>query len=114
MFYDPSLKPGLPPKPTVSPAIELEPWRNVLLGAAELIDRYGHCKQTMYHENSMCLFGAIFTARSQYWNASVHEAIDALCKVTHVTNENALITWNDQPERTKEEVINTLRDAASI
>jgi hypothetical protein len=109
MFYDPSLKPA------VSPVIELEPWRQMLLTAAEMIARHGHCKQAVFHKDgSMCLYGAIHTARVRHWNVFLHKATDALCKVTHMTNECDLITWNDQPERTKEEVINALREAASI
>jgi hypothetical protein len=109
MFYDPSLK------PTISPVVELEPWRQWLLTAAEMIARYGHCKHAMYHEDGrMCLYGALQKAQPLFSNASIYRITDALSKVTHVTSAHDLIAWNDRPERTKEEVINALREAASI
>lgn len=105
MLYDPKWE-----VKTKAPTIE--PWRQVLLDAADLLEREGHCKGQFYAEGARCTIGAICkvttNAITKPLGSGVPEAIGRLCNVAGPY----IPDWNDAPGRTAFEVIATLRAVA--
>jgi hypothetical protein len=88
--------------------------KDTLNRAADLIEKYGHIKgQLGDRKMGMCANGAIFAAvggSSEIWN----DATNALGKHLGLSGyvRYDIPAWNNAPERTKEEVITAMRDAA--
>jgi hypothetical protein len=96
------------PKHDLPAETKADPIADVLRRAADRIERLGHCKHALGTiEGPNCLLGAI-----------IHEADDkdlAERAVIHFTARTGIAwraTWNNAPERTKEEVVSALRAAA--
>jgi hypothetical protein len=89
--------------------------RDVLNRAAALIVKRGLAKDT-YRDNHgcLCMFGAIAVAakkRLGYAHQGSHPIHQLLVKVTGYGSPGL---WNDEPERTKAEVVAALREAAKL
>lgn len=92
-----------------------DPINQLLLNAADLIEKHGHCKGQLYNEKGqMCLMGALNRVHQNYV-----PQVDATAKVAAVlglsyvgTAVIAVVDWNNAPERTGQEVIDVLRLAA--
>lgn len=96
----------------------LAEWAKILLKAAAAIEDHGHMKFDLgAPDRGFCLYGAISYAMfgdamecyrhsggKVYWTAA-----DKVRKAAGVRDE---MDWNNAPERTKEEVVSTLRRAA--
>lgn len=95
---------------------------DILDKAAALIDKHGHCKGT--HKNdagALCTRGAVIRASSPRYSFTRNKyvpmpAADAMREferhLLRTVGNWGPISWNDAPERTKEEVVSTLRAAA--
>lgn len=109
-----------------------EPWRDLMLKAADLIDRYGLAKGHLVDEQGqMCVRGALLVAGGatplrgggllgcrtcdQYSEADHHfcrYVIDQLGLFSY-DPFNASALWNNHPDRTKAEVVTELRRCAT-
>lgn len=83
--------------------------RAALLEAADLIEEYGHAKGVLGKRGEpMCALGAIDAAVGRE-NDLAYTADTVLRRYLKTAN---IVGWNNVPERTKEEVVDALRDAA--
>lgn len=93
----------------------LEPWRKLLLDAADLIEERGHCKSALRNEHGqLCLLGAVLVASRGDLSARVRVpdgAVTAMEYVDRYLDEDA-VDWNNAPDRTPEQVISALRNCA--
>ena len=112
MFYDPTCKPELLPE------VKLEPWRQLLLDAADVVEQRGHCQHALSEGGGVCLYGALNVADhgNVNWVAGVRhdEATVALTRVLGTCNRWRNVDWNNSRGRTKAEVVNALRKAAAV
>lgn len=94
----------------------------VLLKAAELIERRGLTKHTRENsKGSLCLYGAISMAHAGHVNfygkpdGAPHSAYDDACLLMQkALGVRDLSTWNNAAKRTQAEVVAKLREVASI
>ena len=98
----------------VPPVTEpIEPWRQLLLDAADLIERQGWWDGRPGSDGEQRTLHCIETAISAI--GSIHH-IDLARSEASVNFSNYVstpsITWNDAPGRTKEEVLTAMREAA--
>jgi hypothetical protein len=100
--------------------VTLEPWRQLLLDAADVVRVHGHCKGAYQDDQyRVCVVGAIGVAAGlgAGWTGNfqitsgTHRALEA-CDRLHKFLGAAHIEWNDAPERTADEVMVGLRGAA--
>lgn len=104
--------------PVTRPEVEVTA-ADVLNRAADLLGEWGWCKGAARHEDSFCLLGAIAFAANGYPPRS-SAITDADCTDLYVTAKEILRPftggelgiWNDEPGRTKEQVVAKLREAA--
>ncbi len=101
MFYDPQCK-----------SVTVEPWRKMLLDAADVMERRGHVKKALISNDGVCLQGALRLAGGQGDRESYTRATGALSRYLGFVSEHENTVWNDLPERTKDESIAALRGAA--
>lgn len=97
-----------------------EPWRQLLLDAADYMETHGHCKGNF--ENTLgqvCFYGALKKVCG--WDTETHNVLtpdekilfmDAVCKVKLCFPGRDMVVWNDAPERTGEDVIAVMREVA--
>ncbi len=93
---------------SVSPEV-----RDVLLGAADVIERGGWCQGAYERSGSFCVSGAIRKASG--WKADGHLTticVDAHGALWQALGEN-MADWNDAPGRTQAEVVAKLREVAA-
>lgn len=86
----------------------LEPWRKTLLDAADYMERNGHCQGAYQRDGAVCVLGAIIKTTDGRFDRS--SAAIELCKYLHIHD---LPRWNDQPGRTKAEVVDVMRECAA-
>ena len=107
MFFDPQCKPEAGP-------VKLEPWQQLLLDWAAVIEHRGHCKLTGQDDQGrVCPIRALTIAREFSADTVVNRATDALAKEIG-RPYSQLIPWNDASERTAKQVIGALRSAAKV
>jgi hypothetical protein len=93
-----------PKEAETKPEVQLEPWRQHLLDAAQYIREHGWCQRTIRDEEGrVCLIGALQSVEG--WENSV--APTMLRRII-----SCIPSWNNAPGRTKEEVIAALEGAA--
>lgn len=101
MLYDPKWEAPTEIKP-------IEPWRAILTRAANYIDEHGLCQGSFDNaRGEVCILGALNIVRAE--PNAYQDAIDRFCEFTG----EGPVHWNDMPGRTKEEVVNTLREIAA-
>jgi hypothetical protein len=84
----------------------------LILQAAELIERKGWCQfKTSNALGEHCLVGAVCALNYQYDAAFARIGRFALANGIW-TEETGFGKWNDDPSRTKQDVVNLLRAAA--
>lgn len=95
---------------------------DILDKAADLIDTYGHCKGVYFGDDgSMCMYGSVVLAGQPGYDTenpadltpevmAAHRCLDRF--MLRQRQSAPAFGWNDAPERTKEEVVSTLRAAA--
>ncbi len=101
-----------PGEAPIAPPPTLDPWRQLLLEAAVLIERKGWCqKHLMDVKGRMCTIGAMTSVwdLESDWNMDVISL--AQDKLTAVVGP--LVEWNDTDGRTKAEVVEVLRYVAT-
>lgn len=121
MFLDEKVQPV--------PVKTLEPWRQLLLDAADVIERQGHCKYRLQnHLGQVCWLGALMKVQnneacdlqsSPVFLEAAKKTRDYLglqfkFPGSHRFGDSAsqMVFWNNLPERTGEEVIAAMRGAA--
>lgn len=84
---------------------------DVLDGAADHIEKYGHHKGSGFagpgSDSAACVIGAITIA-----GRTGADMLAAEVAVRATLDEPAIARWNDAPERTEQEVLDVLRLAA--
>ncbi len=97
-----------------------EPWRKLLLDAADVIEQRGWCQCRLgTQDGAVCAGGAVLSA-GNCWEGHLSSnpiAAEAARRLrAHIgpgyTCGN-IASWNDEPGRTKEEVLATLRAVAN-
>ena len=86
------------------------PTTEVIFGAIERLERWGWCQGRTINGTERCVFGAIRTAASgneKLMKAALWRVADANPEITPV----GIAYWNDEPGRTKDQVIEALRRA---
>jgi len=98
-----------------------------LLKAAKYMDEHGHCKGTLENsKGAVCAYGALNTAlfgqadiTSREWdvihqNSPEQMILETQCTTALLdeTDDLLISTWNDEPDRTKEQVIDLFKRAA--
>ena len=97
-------------QPYKVPAVEqpIEPWQQLLLDAADLIDRQGWWNGKPQKSLSVhCIQTALFAASPR---SSI--ACEAAVNFLNHIGGHGIVCWNDAPGRTKEEVLAAMRGAA--
>lgn len=92
---------------------KLSPWQKTLLEAAEIIKKNGHRKGAAGSMGTArCVVGAICEAGFHAGGRS-QSVIDEACnRVQQLVVPTNIVDWNDAPERTADEVIKALQEAA--
>jgi hypothetical protein len=139
MLYDPKWEVEAPVE------IKLEPWQEILLKAADLLERKGWCQNQFERLGSHCAVGAIGAAHNSKDNPvinyslpePVHQSVRILLEAVNNAERqkdmdartawqklfgripatklfSSVPEWNDEPERTKEEVVSIMRKAANV
>ncbi len=83
----------------------------ILLRAAELIEQRGWCQGQSRCNGRICLVTAIGIANLECSENHNERIFDTFRKYLNVPG---LASWNDNPKRTKEEVINKLKECANV
>jgi ketosteroid isomerase-like protein len=91
-------------------------WRQILLEAANLIERGGHCKDVLDDGHGRhCVLGAIYVTqdggRHTREGSDLRATYDAISHLQDLVGAN-IPAWNNHPDRTAAEVIRTLRTCA--
>lgn len=95
--------------------------RVILLRAAQLIRDRGWCRDLLEHDGQICAIGAIILAggfkiegnKADAWDPVVEHAMKRVAVLCHRRyGFDNVPTWNDQLDRTAEDVIQLLEDAA--
>lgn len=126
------LEEKLSPQKVGSTELSIIPWRQLLLDAADLLAKRGWCQRQYRTRDGFCAAGAIdYCIRFygypdhvvQVTFSRLNEALNIrypkLGRMFFVTllkgieNSGALIVYNDKLSRTKQEVIDLLRDCAN-
>ena len=90
------------------------------LKAAKLINQKGHCKyQFKSPDGRYCIAGAVMqTINKKKTIDSFYEALDGIDVLKKdfrsMTGKFSMYAWNDEKERTKKEVVTTLKDLATF
>jgi hypothetical protein len=117
MLYDPGWKPAI--APTEIPPIE--PWRQILKDAADVIDKRGWTRGVLSSPFGVCAIGALRAVpnkRRQDLEKAKRKLMALLSKRgrahyrlgRHITDE--IMRWNDVCCHSKSEAIRTFRKAA--
>src|SRR5271170_880612 len=103
--------------------LQKNPLSRSLLGAAEQIEKHGHAKHILKDANgSMCFLGALEEVGCFVGTELNRSAAVAVCKVVGLkhtryddfTSRGAVgkvVAWNNEDERTAQEVIDAMRAA---
>jgi hypothetical protein len=102
---------------------KLNPVADVLMKAADLLEKHGHIKHLRGDlKSGMCFLGAIEAAqgRSKSWvdTPLTYEASRVVVKALNLTaghdDRVVMANWNNEPKRTAQEVIDAMRLAAKV
>lgn len=97
--------------------IKLEPWQEILLKAADILEEKGWIQGSLgFDSKGYCAFGAMLTACSA-GNFGLDKATE---KMSNALNNNstlhfhdsAIFQWNDGTGQTKENVVSKMREVA--
>lgn len=96
--------------------IKIEPWRQALLDAADLLEKDGWCRFSMRRGEAHCAVGALLDGYSPI--DAKQEATRRLAiyikgkELPGMLIAKICVRWNDGLFRTKKQVIKTLREVA--
>jgi hypothetical protein len=95
--------------------VTIEPWRQVLLDAADYIDRVGWCQHTLREDGGrVCAAEALMTVAYAAHDVATYEGA-MICLSSFVTSGKhsmAVVKWNDDQGRTAAEVTGAMRASA--
>jgi hypothetical protein len=95
-----------------NPAVLGDHWRQILLEAADLIERDGHCKDVLDDgQGRHCALGATYLSKDGRPTRMGRAAHLAITHLQDMVGAN-VPAWNNHPDRTAEDVIATLRKCA--
>lgn len=92
--------------------IKLEPWQDLLLRSAKLIEKAGWVQNSMHVQGrGYCIVGAMvhISAKDGIQGGAFVDAQRAMDKVM----VGGSVNWNDRYGRTKDEVVTKLREVAN-
>lgn len=93
----------------------LDPVSVALLEAADYIEEHGHCKNMLHTDGGqVCAIGALCAVADFTILFSASDRVRSFLNLGHELHFNPVVTWNNAPERTKEEVISAFREAAMM
>lgn len=96
--------------------VELEPWRKHLLDAAQYIRDHGWCQHNSTAPDGsgrVCAVGALGYVAAEYGYDYIHSPdYHTAFQKLQLELSTSIPHWNDQPSRTKEEVIAAFEQAA--
>lgn len=89
--------------------------KDTLLRAAELLERDGWCRgNSIDRQGRRCAMGAINSASHEPGSGTAWDRFDqAADRLQTYLGRTHVPDWNDHPERTAEQVIAALREAAN-
>lgn len=91
----------------------LEPWRELMLKAADLIEKHGHAKGSYTDaRGGYCFMGALHVAETGDTMGTNGLSSEACHRVMKHIGSRGFIDWNDAPERTGAEVVGIMRRVA--
>ena len=114
-------------KPEGEAQTELEPWRQLLLDAADYMEKHGHCKHLLYNdEGEVCFLGALNAACygsasacgiSNTYNIAArmmarHVNIAGYVNIAFIGVSDPAVVWNNDPNRAGAEVVAGMRECA--
>jgi len=104
--------------------IKLTPGGELVMKAAGLIRKYGTAKGTMEDERGgLCIYGALYKAMtgnawmgpdSEHSLSTFHEAERMIATRLGVPEGNSICLWNNAPERTADEIVTMMEQAAKV
>src|SRR4051812_11113109 len=90
--------------------------REILHRAADLLEEFGWCQKQLGSKElgQMCVFGALAEAADEFRVPTdiLRQAIGQVTPSDEDGRWGHLTTWNDQPGRTRDEVVARLREVA--
>lgn len=87
--------------------------KDILNGAADVLDEKGWCQGRYQNDKGeYCPAGAMIHYADSLLELEGVKGVDIAMRILHDEVNNYVTSWNDKPERTKEEVISALRSAA--
>jgi hypothetical protein len=121
MLYDPNWK--------LPEVVVLEPWRQILLKAADIIETRGWTRGNLYRSGRSCALGAIMKASSPaaaIFNSEARISSEMLDRFLRkqkfsknggyipnpVSADRAIVWWNDHVATNRKVIIETMREAA--
>lgn len=108
MLFDPKWAPT---------EIKLEPWQEILLRAADILEEHGWVQgQIGYDGEGYCAFGAMIKALATVNHMGLDDAMMKLGNAVATIGspfDSAIFRWNDREDRTKEQVISKMREVAN-
>lgn len=87
------------------------PWQIILFTAADYIEEHGWCQNIGKAPDGRC---DVMTAISRQCSTSGPDWRRAVDTFALVIGDVDICVWNDQPGRTKTEIVDRLREAASV
>ena len=94
----------------------VEPWRQLLLDAADEIERRGHCHNRQFDEQGRCCFHGALSLKAQDWaldrraTAAMREHLGLPLHLQHDGYASGIASWNNK--HTGQEVIAAMRACA--
>src|SRR5437879_1675262 len=115
MLYDPKWAPP-------ETEIKLEPWQELMLKAAVLLEEKGWIQNIIRNKNGFCAAGALFYSSAEplklvgelLRKPIYTKAIEKLKEEVVKAGYDNVPDWNDARGRTKEQVIAKLREVAGV
>ena len=96
-------------KKTGEAHIKLEPWRQLLLEGADLIERHGHCKHKLRDMSGALCFVAAISHGADVPGAYV----TARSMMSRALGGQHPVDWNNAPEITGADVVAKMREVAN-
>lgn len=95
--------------------IKIEPYQQALLDAATYLETHGWCQNRAYDGDKSCMAGAVYRVIHGKDFVGVELPLYRQARFAIVDSINDLVvSWNDKPGRTVEEVTAALREAAKV
>jgi hypothetical protein len=100
--------------------VKLEPWQQILIDAADIIEKHGWIKDRYHTVHGYCAVGAIMKVGGYdvRRNQSIHGNLPPVVKDAMTQLQKnlgvSIPRWNDGIGRTKEQVVAKLKEVANV